>query len=162
MPSRERSGLSAPHRPPCSKMRRRHRCSWSMRQRARVFLLAQGALLISVSSSTLHAAQPLVGTVRDGGTLLPVPYAIVELAETGSVTQADGDGRFIFAPVPNGEYHLCAWRIGYRRLCDVIVRVGAEEQIPCVLPLHAEPLPSVGLEIKAARSRRPPGLAGPH
>jgi len=119
-------------------------------------IVCAGVLL----AGSVQAARPLTGTVRDARTLLPIPYAVVSLTETGRSTEADIDGRFRFETLPDGEYHLCARRIGYRPKCGIAVRIGPEEfSAPQVL-LVPSPLRSSGIVVRGGKLREQPLAAG--
>ena len=105
------------------------------------------ALAMVATASQVFAARPLEGVIQDARTLLPVAHAIVELRETGETVQADAAGRFRFGSLPNGTYHLCVQRIGYRTRCDIGVRIDAEELPEPLIQLVSEPLQSEALNV---------------
>lgn len=113
------------------------------------------ALILSLAPGSALAARTISGTVRDARTLLPVPHAVVELRETGRITEADATGRFAFAPLPDGDYHLCVQRIGYRRQCDIEVHVGAEEYLAPLVLLEPKPLIGETVEVRGIRKGAP-------
>jgi outer membrane cobalamin receptor len=107
--------------------------------------------LLLTDGTRVDAAQSAYGTVRDAQTLLPVPYAVVTIEETGAVTEADAHGEFVFASLRAGEFHLCAQRIGYKRTCGIVIRVGPEEFMAPIVLLAPQPLTSRGIEVIATR-----------
>jgi outer membrane cobalamin receptor len=105
-----------------------------------------------------RAARPLEGTVRDQRTLLPVPHALIELLATGEVVQADADGRFRFESLPDGNYTLCARRIGYLDRCDVSATIGPEEVLSPVI--YMSPRDLQGQLVEVVDSLRHTAAAG--
>ena len=112
--------------------------------RCRVISIA-GVLTLVVlllPGDTCWAGQTLRGTVRDARTLLPVPYALVELLNFGMQTETDARGRFMFESIPYGEFRLCIHRLGYEDRCDATIRVGSEEFVVPVVYLEPRPIES--------------------
>lgn len=85
------------------------------------YLLLLAGMICSLISYA--AADPVAKVEKEGNSIAGhiiekntekgLPYAIVQIVETGEGTVADGDGYFEFKEIPSGEYTLKVQSMGY-------------------------------------------------
>lgn len=78
-------------------------------------------MMALVTSAGLYAqsAGTLNGTVKDGATGEPIPFANVSIEENGNVVtggMTDFDGKFSIKPIPAGKYTVSVSYVGYATL----------------------------------------------
>jgi hypothetical protein len=106
----------------------------------------------------------LTGTVLDDATQRPVAAATIELSEpSGRIrhrVQSDPDGRFVFARIPAGTYHITAARIGYQASRRLPLTLARSDTVRVEIRISTAAVLMAPLEIVAA-ARQPavhPGL----
>ncbi|WP_190889515.1 TonB-dependent receptor [Spirosoma profusum] len=82
-------------------------------------MLFLSAFLISLNVWSQSESWTLTGTVKDSkGSSLP--GATISLTEFKKYTTANGEGRFEFAAIPKGTYHIQVTHLGYKTLIQIV------------------------------------------
>lgn len=100
------------------------------------FVFLAGAMRAVVAQERPTGTHTVYGIVRDTVTGGPVPFAVINVAETGQSTLANPDGRFSMT-LPSGVWALEVRKIGFRMSTRVIA-VGAA---PLEIDLYLRRLP---------------------
>ena len=116
------------------------------------FRVLAGVFALHLFQVPMHSAT-LNGTVRDGATLTPLPYATVVLPELKRGDHTDLYGRFTVADLPRGPVRVQVSFVGYRtELREIVLPDTAESRLdillspsPITLKAHVD-LPRPSLE----------------
>jgi hypothetical protein len=122
--------------------------------------LACGASRTAAAQDTLRTGVTVRGSVIAGETIAPLPYSSVELVPGFPRRLADDSGRFHFAGVRPGRYHVLIRQIGYLPFDSLIV-VPDDVRAPFVVSLFRIGITLPAVTVRARVECRRPGAPNP-
>jgi len=108
------------------------------------------SLLLAAPVAAQQGAMEVTGRVLDGTTDLPIPDAVVRLADNGPLAVSDSEGRFVLRGVAPGTHPWQISRIGYATWNEDVAADAEDEFTIRLLP---QPEVLEGLVVLADRFR---------
>lgn len=115
---------------------------------ALVFLLLNFFLLNLLLAGT---SGKLVGTITEKGSGNPLPFANIQVLETGLGGATDEDGQFVVLNIPPGVYDVEVSMIGYKTVVHKDIRISVD--LTTVLNYVLEEAPVAGQEVVVVADR---------
>lgn len=121
--------------------------------------LSSGLYILDVAEERLPANGQLSGSVLDGESGEPLPFANVQVMDTDRGTATNVSGRFSFPDLPPGRYRLAVSYLGYAATEDT-VQVASDSHTRTDIRLSASPIPVAPVVIDGLQWRLPSNQLG--